>query len=71
MIDSSTMSEPNILLYNKIFSDRIIIMAYNKVKLRRPENIPLLMEVSLLEPKSLRVYVSSYIRSKINKYGNN
>jgi hypothetical protein len=48
MIDSSSMSEPNMLLYNKIFNDRIIIMAYNLVKVRRPENIPLLMELSLL-----------------------
>jgi hypothetical protein len=45
---------------------------YNKVKLRRPENIPLLMEVSWLLPISLIVFISGNIRKKIkNKYGNN
>jgi hypothetical protein len=35
------------------------------VKLGRPENISLLMNLSWLEPKSLKVYVSSYIRKKL------
>jgi hypothetical protein len=47
-----------------------LLWPYNKVKLRRPENIPLLMKVSWLERKSLIVYDSRNIKRKIkNKYG--
>jgi hypothetical protein len=71
MIVSSSISERNIVIYYRYFMIGSKLWPYNEVKLRRPENISLLMKVSWLELKSLKVHVSSNIRSKINnKYVN-
>jgi hypothetical protein len=53
-----------ILLYNNMLFERIILESYKKVKLERPENILLLIEISGLECKLLKVYVSSSIEKK-------
>jgi hypothetical protein len=50
-----------ILLYKNMVFKRIIQQSYKIINLGSPENILLLMEVSWLSPKFLKIYVSNGI----------